>query len=72
MWLKKTVQEINRWSLRMSKERFAFVPLLPMNQRLTDEKLYGHFGLTKDEIDLIEAMVRPMEPNGNEDDEDKE
>ncbi len=51
----------------VTKERFAFVPLLPMNEEWTDEKLYRHFNLTNDEIDFIESMIRPMD-NGDEDD----
>lgn len=46
-----------------TKERFAFVPTLPMTRKWTDEKLYEHFSLTKDEIAFIESMVRPMEAN---------
>ncbi len=49
----------------VTKERFAFVPLLPMNQKWTDEELYKHFGLTKGEIDFIEFMIRPIN-NGDE------
>jgi len=52
-----------------TKDRFAFVPLLPMTKKWTDEKLYAHFGLTADEIAFIEKMIRPMDadmesPNG--------
>lgn len=56
--LRKNTQHIN-------KDRFAFVPLLSMKTTWTDEKLYKHFGLTKEEIDFIEAIVRPMN-NGDE------
>lgn len=51
--LRKNTQHI-------TKDRFAFVPVLSMTQTWTDEKLYEHFGLTKDEIAFIESMVRPM------------
>ena len=43
-----------------TKDRFAFVPQLPMTKTWTDAKLYKHFGLTADEIAFIESMVRPM------------
>ncbi|HOV90468.1 MAG TPA: Eco57I restriction-modification methylase domain-containing protein [Syntrophorhabdaceae bacterium] len=52
----------------VTRERFAFVPLLPMTKTWTDEKLYKHFGLTKEEINFIEAIVRPMN-SGDKDDE---
>ncbi|GIV86885.1 MAG: type III restriction endonuclease [Chloroflexus sp.] len=55
-----------------TKERFAFVPVLPMTTRWTDDKLYEHFGLTQDEIAFIESMVRPMtadDDNGSNNEE---
>lgn len=52
--LRKNTQHI-------TKERFAFVPALPMTKLWTDEKLYRHFGITEDEIIFIESIVRPME-----------
>lgn len=54
--LRKNTQHI-------TKDRFSFVPLLPMSKTWTDKKLYAHFGLTEEEIVFIESMVRPMEPN---------
>ncbi len=41
-------------------ERFAFVPMLPMDRDWTDKKLYKKYGLTKDEIAFIEGMIRTM------------
>ncbi len=32
-----------------------------MTESWTDEKLYRKYGLTAEEIDFIEAMIRPME-----------
>lgn len=52
--LRKNTQHI-------TKDRFSFVPLLPMTKEWTDEKLYTHFGLSENEIDFIESMIRPME-----------
>ncbi len=51
--LRKNTQHI-------TKERFSFVPLLPMNKTWTDEKLYAHFGLSDQEIAFIDSIVRPM------------
>jgi site-specific DNA-methyltransferase (adenine-specific) len=31
----------------------------------TDEELYAKYGITDDEIDFIESMVRPMEMSGS-------
>ena len=52
--LRKNTQHI-------TKDRFEFVPLLPMTEVWTDQKLYDHFGLTSEEIAFIESMIRPME-----------
>lgn len=45
----------------LSKERFMFVPIQDFTQEWTDEKLYKKYGLTQEEIDFIESMIRPME-----------
>lgn len=52
--LRKNTQDI-------TKDRFSFVPLLPMKKVWTDKKLYDHFCLTDDEISFIESIIRPME-----------
>jgi site-specific DNA-methyltransferase (adenine-specific) len=52
--LRKNTQHI-------TKDRFAFVPSLPMSKQWMDEKLYAHFGITAEEIAFIESIVRPME-----------
>lgn len=52
--LRKNTQDI-------TKDRFVFVPKLPMNQSWSDEELYSHFNLNEDEINFIETIVRPME-----------
>jgi len=44
-----------------TKDKFSFVPLIPVDQIWTDKALYSHFNLTQDEIDFIESMIRPME-----------
>lgn len=38
---------------------YQFVPLQDFNESWTDEKLYKKYGLTQEEIDFIESMVRP-------------
>lgn len=57
--LRKNTQHI-------TKDRFAFVPQVPMTEIWTDEKLYKHFKLTQVEVAFIESMVRPMEANGGD------
>lgn len=42
-------------------ERFAFVPVLPMNRRWTDDDLYARFGLDEHERQLIESQIKAIE-----------
>jgi hypothetical protein len=46
-------------------ERFAFVPRVPVDRVWTDETLYAKYGITNDEVEFIESMIRPM-PVGDE------
>ena len=48
-------------SIHITKNSFQFVPLQNFNEEWTDEKLYKKYGLTQEEIDFIESMIRPME-----------
>ena len=49
------------YSHGITRDTFAFIPILNMTTRWTDEKLYKRYGMSKDEIAFIESMVRPME-----------
>ena len=40
-----------------TRDVYSFVPDLPIDQEWTDAKLYKRYGLTKDEIALIESQV---------------
>lgn len=48
-------------SMNISKEKFSFVPQQDFSEEWTDEKLYKKYNLTKEEIDFIESMIKPME-----------
>jgi site-specific DNA-methyltransferase (adenine-specific) len=54
------------YSHHITKEAYAFVPILDMSSKWTDEKLYQKYGLTSDEIAFIESMIRPMEQSSDE------
>jgi len=43
------------------KRVYKFVPIQDFSEEWTDEKLYKKYKLTKEEIDFIESMIRPME-----------
>lgn len=47
----------------VTPDRFRFVPLLDMTRRWTDTDLYKHFGLTEEEVDYIEATIKPRSVN---------
>lgn len=48
-------------AVNVSKAVFAFVPLQDFSKPWTDEELYKKYGLTDEEIQFIESMIRPME-----------
>ena len=48
-------------SINISKDKFQFVPLQDFSKPWTDEELYAKYGLTEEEIQFIESMIRPME-----------
>ena len=40
---------------------YKLIPMQDFSEPWTDEKLYKKYGLTQEEIDFIESMIRPME-----------
>ena len=48
----------------LSKIVFPFVPMQDFSKPWTDEELYAKYGLTQEEIDFIESMIKPMELGG--------
>lgn len=47
-------------SINLSKDKFQFVPLQDWSKPWTDAELYRKYHLTKEEIDYIESMIKPM------------
>ena len=45
----------------------SVVPMQDFSRPWTDEELYAKYGLTNDEIDFIESMIKPMEAGGDDD-----
>ena len=45
----------------VSQRTFTLVPLQDFSKPWTDEELYKKYGLTDEEIQFIESMIRPME-----------
>ena len=53
-------------SMNMSKASYNFVPVQDFSKPWTDEELYAKYGLTDEEINFIESMIKPMELGGDE------
>ncbi len=51
-------------SMNMSKSSYSFVPIQDFSKPWTDDELYSKYDLSMDEIDYIEATIKPM-PNGD-------
>ncbi len=52
-----------------TRKVYTFVPTQKWTKRWTDNDLYAKYGITEAEIAFIETVVRPMELNGNSEDE---
>ena len=48
-------------SQHISRDTFSFVPNQDFSKPWTDEELYAKYNLSKEEIDFIESMIKPME-----------
>lgn len=51
-------------SMNIAKGNFRFVPFLDFTKEWDDQALYAKFGLSDDEIQFVEGMIRPMELDG--------
>jgi len=47
---------------------YSWVPMQTWGRQWTDAELYAKYGLTPEEIAYVESVIRPMEPNGDEND----
>ena len=45
----------------IAKGNFVFVPIQDYSKLWTDEELYKKYGLTQEEIDFIDSMIKPMD-----------
>ncbi len=52
---------LNKPAQHATAKVYQFVPLQDFSEPWTDEKLYKKYGLTQEEIDFTESMIRPME-----------
>lgn len=52
-------------SIHITKDSFQFVPCQEYTTSWTDDKLYQKYGLSGEEIDLIESTIKPMDLGGD-------
>lgn len=52
---------LRKSSQHVTKKVYAFVPTQTWDRVWTDEELYAKYGISDDEIEFIESIVRPME-----------
>ena len=50
-----------------SQKVYQLVPMQDFSKPWTDEELYAKYNLTREEIDFIESMIKPMDLNGGDD-----
>jgi site-specific DNA-methyltransferase (adenine-specific) len=53
-------------SLNVTRECFRFVPHEDFREEWNDSKLYAKYGLTPEEITLVENTIRPMMQGGDD------
>ena len=51
---------LNKPAQHATKRVYYFVPLQDFSKSWTDKELYKKYKLSKEEIDFIESMIRPM------------
>jgi site-specific DNA-methyltransferase (adenine-specific) len=61
-----SLRKITQHALRST---YSWTPIQPWDRQWTDKALYKKYGLTKDEADYIEAVIRPMDKDTDTDDE---
>ena len=57
----KTLLYFGKGTMQVNKNVFGLVPMQDFNEEWNDEKLYEKYGLSQEEIEFIESMIRPME-----------
>ena len=55
-------------SINISVDTFSFVPMQDFSKPWIDNELYKKYNLSKNEIDFIESIIKPMDLNGGDED----
>ena len=54
-------------SIMITKNAFMFVPVQDFTKEWDDYSLYKKYGLTEEEVNYIESVIRPMDNGGSDD-----
>lgn len=57
----KTLLYFGKGTMQVNKNVFGLIPMQSFLETWNDEKLYKKYGLSQEEIDFIESMIKPME-----------
>lgn len=57
----KVLLYFGKGTMQVTKNVFSLIPLQNFDEEWTDKKLYAKYGLTDEEINFIESIIRPME-----------
>lgn len=52
---------VGHGTMQVNPKVFSYIPLQDFSKPWTDEELYAKYGLTDEEIQFIETMIKPME-----------
>jgi site-specific DNA-methyltransferase (adenine-specific) len=58
---------LHKPSQHVTRRVYTFVPTQKWTKRWTDKDLYAKYGLSASEIEFVEKVVRPMNPDGADD-----
>ena len=61
-----SLRKLTQHALRST---YSWVPVQAWDRQWTDKILYKKYGLTKEEIDYVEAVIRPMDISETSNDE---
>jgi len=64
--LPRLLIQLRKASQHVTGKVYGFVPKQEWTQRWTDADLYSKYGLTDEEIDFVEKVVRPMDLDADE------
>jgi site-specific DNA-methyltransferase (adenine-specific) len=53
-------------SINISKDKFCFIPIQDFSKTWSDEDLFNKYGLTTEEIEFIESIIRPFGGDNDE------